>query len=473
MGISGYSAADGQCSDGQLVRVARSGPLPMAFGQERMWFSSLAGESGAQYNMSLAYRVSGPLDVQALRHSLTSVVQRHESLRTELRMHEGTPVQIVRPDARLSVVVRGASAARTPQERERLAADAAASEARRPFDFDRECLFRVVVLRFDDDDHLLILTLHHAIADGWSMDLVLRDLAVCYEAQCSGRAADLPALAIQYADYSVWQRQRLQGSCLASLVAFWRQQLAGAPACIDLPRDFARPAVQSHRGRWQRFRLSAPLTLSLKALARKERASLFTVLLAAFFGLLHRYARQDDVVVGIPVAGRSRTELEHVVGFFINTLPIRVDLSGQPTLRNLVERTRNAVLDAQTHEELPLAEIVQAIKPERTPAHHPVFQVMFGLAEDSLSEKTFANIRLRRQAAACQTSKFDLCVGMIDSADGLRGMFEYSTDLFAPDTILELTENFRRLLEAVVSNLDSPVGSLPLTGAGAQRERKA
>ncbi|HZI04421.1 MAG TPA: condensation domain-containing protein, partial [Archangium sp.] len=334
----------------------------------------------------------------------------------------------------------------------------------RPFDLAGGPLLRATLLRLGEHEHVLLLTMHHIVSDGWSMNVLVEDVAALYQAQVSGRASPLPPLPVQYADYAVWQRRWLQGETLDKQLAWWRQQLEGAPHALELPTDRPRPAVQSLHGASWFVHLPRELSEAIQALAQREGVTPFMVLLAAFEVVLHRYSGQDDISVGTPIAGRSRPELERLIGFFANTLVLRTRFDGHTPFRELLTRVRETALGAYAHQDVPLEKLVEELQPQRDLSRSPLFQVMFTFQNTRLPDAARAGLELGLMEVDNRTSKFDLELVLTDSAEGFRGRFEYSTDLFDERTVARLSEHLRSVLESAVSRPEQPVGDIPLLG---------
>jgi len=441
--------------------VGRDRELPLSFGQERLWFLDQLVPGHAFYNMPAAVRAKGLLDVAVLERSVNEVVRRHEALRTTFATTEGRPFQVVAQALRVELPVidlGGLADAQRETEIRRLAG----VEAGRPFDLGQGPLVRVMLLRLDDQDHVLLLTLHHIVADGWSMGVCVRELAVLYTAFMAGAPSPLPELPIQYADFAHWQRQWFQGGVLEQQLSYWRTQLAELPV-LHVPTDRPRPAVQTFRGATEAFTLPGPLSESLVALSRREEVTPFMTLLAAFQTLLARYSGQDDVVVGSPIANRNRAETEGLIGFFVNSLVLRTDLSGAPSFRELLRRVREVCLGAYAHQDLPFEKLVQELHPSRDLGREPLFQVVFGLENTPVETiHVPGGLVLSALPADTQTAKYDLTLFMGQRADGLAGLIEYNTDLFGPDTIRRMLDHFRTLLEGIVADPDAPLPDVPL-----------
>jgi amino acid adenylation domain-containing protein len=439
----------------------RSQSFPLSFTQQRLWFlDRLAPGSGA-YNIPAAIRLTGELDSQALERALNEVVQRHESLRTFFSDSSGTPRQVIASSLSVSLPLTDLSHL-PPDQRLAQAASLADSEARLPFDLSSAPLLRASLLRLSATEHQLLLTLHHVVADGWSIRVLIRELSSLYESFRSGAASSLPELPIQYADYAVWQRQWLAGAELERQLAYWRARLSGAPPVLELPADRPRPAVQSFRGARLPLTLSPSVAASVRELARSCGATSFMVLLAAFKALLSRYAGQDDIVVGTPVANRNRAEVEGLIGYFANTLVLRTDLSGRPTFRELLGRVKETSLGALAHQDLPFEKLVEELRPERSMSYNPVFQVLFALQSTTVSFLSIQQLRMEFMNVNMGTTRFDLSLELRED-DGFGGSFEYSTDLFDAGTIERMARHYQVLLEAAVKDPDRLVSNLPLS----------
>jgi amino acid adenylation domain-containing protein len=446
-----------------------AGPAPLSFAQQRLWFIDQLAPGSPLYNNAVALRAEGPLDSAVLALCFGEIVRRHEVLRTVFIARDGTPVQVARPAA--PFVIPLVDLSRLPESRrERRALALIAEETGRPFDLAHGPLLRVVLLRLAGEDHAIALTMHHIVSDGWSMGILVRELTALYPAFAAGQPPPLPELSVQYADFAAWQRSWLQGEIEEREIAFWREQLAGLPSRLELPTDRPRAAVQSFRGAWRTAILPAGLTRQLEALAWREGATLFMVLLAAFQALLSRYSGQQDLAVGSPVAGRNRSEIEDLIGFFINMLVLRGDLSGAPAFRELLGRTRDTALAAYLHQDVPFEKLVEELEPERSLAHAPLFQVMFVLQNAPVGDLEIRNLLLRPVSAPASTAKLDLTVVLEEHDGGLNGTLEYATDLFDPVTIDRLFERYGRLLTGALADLEQPIQDLALLSAAERHQ---
>jgi aspartate racemase len=452
-----------------IPRAPREGVLPLSFAQERLWFFDQLEPGIPAYHIPMALRLTGALDVSALERSLSEIVRRHEPLRTAFPVLKGKPVQDIAPavEARLPVVDLGSVPL---DDREAHARRLTSEEARRPFDLARGPLVRATLFLLEEEVHILLLTMHHIVSDAWSMGIFFRELVALYGAYSAGKPSPLRDLPIQYADFAVWQREWLQGEVLDAHLSYWKEQLAGAPALLELPTDRPRPPEQGFGGAWESAQLPEWLSESLRALSRQEGATLFMTLLAAFQVLLSRYSRQDDIVVGTPIANRNRFEIEDLIGFFVNTLVLRSDLSGNPTFRELLRRVREVCLEAYEHQDLPFERLVQELRPERNLSYSPVFQVMFAVQNAPRRRLELPNLRVTWVGVEGGTAKFDLALSVVEGKQGLGAAFEYKRDLFDRATIGRMLGHYRTLLEGIVEDPDRRISLLPLLTEEERRE---
>ncbi|MFL6332077.1 MAG: amino acid adenylation domain-containing protein, partial [Pyrinomonadaceae bacterium] len=443
-----------------LLPAARDGELPLSFAQQRLWFLDQLEPNSPVYNLAVVLRVTGTLDVAALGRSLDEVVRRHEVLRTTFKVVGSSPVQEIRAELRvgLPLLKLGGSA----EEREAEALRLAQEEGQRPFDLAAGPLLRAQLLRVDDAEHVLLFTMHHIISDGWSMGVLIKEVTALYAAFSRGEQPSLPELPVQYADYAVWQRGWLRGEVLEAQLSYWRRQLEGAPSSLELPTDRPRPAAQSYRGSTATLALSKELSESLKSLSRREGVTLFMTLLAAFDLLLSRYTGQEDIVVGSDIANRNRGETEGLLGFFINQLVLRTDLSGDPTFRELLARVRQVSLDAYAHQDVPFEKLVEALQPERHLSRSPLFQTKLLLQNTPRAELRLPGLALRPLSVESKTSRIDLTLSMQEMGEQLTGLLEYSTELFDAATVERMLGHYVNLLEAAVAGPGQRVSELPV-----------
>ncbi|HZF08187.1 MAG TPA: amino acid adenylation domain-containing protein [Thermoanaerobaculia bacterium] len=447
-----------------LVPLPRSGPVPLSFAQERLWFIEQLRPGSPLYNLPMALDLGGPLDVRALAESLAALTARHEALRTTFGVDArdgGRPVQVVQPPSAPDLSVVDLEALPEPARRATLTA-LAAVEGERPFDLARGPLVRAVLLRAAADRHVALFTAHHAVTDGWSMGILAREMGELYTAQVTGRPAVLPALPVQYADFAAWQRGWLSGEVMAAEVAWWRQRLAGAPAVLDLPLDRPRPAVDRFRGERRGIGLRPDLAEGLERLALRSGATRFIALLALFEALLARATGQLDLPVGTPVAGRNRAEIEPLIGMFVNTLVLRGDLSGDPGFAELLLRVRENALDAFAHQELPFEKLVEELAPARRLEQTPLFQVMFVLDEWAVATPDFPGLKVDSFALESRVAKFDLTMAAGRGPAGWSVVLDYNTDLFRRDTILRMLGHFEALLAGALADPGLPLSRLAL-----------
>ena len=457
---------EGAIKEGQYLhvpameRVSREQPLPLSYAQQRLWFLDQLEPHSSAYNIPGALHLTGRLNIVALEQSLNEVVRRHEALRTTFTLFDEQPVQVITDAQPLKLEIedlRGLA----ELEREDFASRLATEEARRPFDLQRGPLLRARLLRLDEEEHVLLCTMHHISSDGWSLAIFVREVAALYEAYCRGASSPLPELLIQYADYAVWQREWLQGEVLEEQLAYWREQLTDA-AALELPTDRPRPAVLTSHGTMRSFALGKEVTEALKALSQTENVTLFMTLLAAWQILLSHYSGQEDVVVGTPIANRTHAQTEELIGFFVNTLVLRTDLSGEPTFRELLGRVREVCMGAYAHQEVPFERVVEELQPTRDMSRTPLFQVMFALQNVPQGELVLPGLELKVAGSQSETVKFDLSLALTDGEQGLSGSLEFNTDLFDAATIERLANHFQNLLEGIIANPDQQISTLPL-----------
>lgn len=446
----------------ELIAQPRVGTLPLSHTQERLWFLEQLGLSGAAYNMSAVIRAQGDLNIEALERSFAELIRRHESLRTRFEVIDGKPVQVIDQPGNYRLHVSDLSA---------MAHDARAAEIKRladeeigrPFDLRHGPVMRASVLRLDYSDHLFVVAMHHIVSDGWSLSVLIRELGALYENFVQGRDVSLPPLPVQYADYAIWQREWLRGEELERQLRFWKKHLSGAPAILELPLDRARPAVASFRGATVSFTVPSALTRSLTKLSRSEDTTLFMLMLAAFKVLLWRWSGQTDIVVALPIAGRVHRLTEGLIGFFVNTLALRTEVSAASTFSALLADVKRSALDAYAHQDLPFERLVQELQSNRGLASQPVVQVAFQLTNFPKETLTPTGLRLTTvPVAEHTTSKFDLALHISEAEDGLHSMFEYATDLFHRETIERLSEQFQVLLGEITTDPRCCVAQLPL-----------
>jgi amino acid adenylation domain-containing protein len=461
--LGALAAAVGQAAQSELPAIAlasRDDPLPLSFAQQRLWFlSQMEGVSQA-YHIPLGLRMQGALDGVALQRALERIVARHEALRTTFVLEHGQPVQRIAPaDIGFALQERDL---RNAQDGEAVLAAIAAGEAGAPFDLAAGPLVRGQLIRTTDDEHVLLVTMHHIVSDGWSQGILVNEFSALYNAYREGRDDPLPPLSIQYADYAAWQRRWIDGEVLQAQGAYWQQTLAGAPALLELPTDHARGAVQSLDGATVPVQFDAALTQGLKDLGRRHGTTLFMTLLAGWAGVLARLSAQDDIVIGTPVAGRTRAEVEPLMGLFLNTLALRIDLSQDPSAAELLQQVKTRALAAQQHQDLPFEQVVDLVKPERSLAHSPLFQVMFAWQNNDAGRLELPGMACMPYGVQTTSAKFDLTLNLGEEGDAIAGVLEYASALFERATVERMLGYLQRVLAAMVENDSLQVARLPL-----------
>ncbi|HEJ9797735.1 TPA: pyoverdine non-ribosomal peptide synthetase PvdD, partial [Pseudomonas aeruginosa] len=443
----------------------RQQPLALSFAQERQWFLWQLEPESAAYHIPSALRLRGRLDVDALQRSFDSLVARHETLRTRFRLEGGRSYQQVQPAVSVSIE-------REPFGEEGLIERIQAIVVQ-PFDLERGPLLRVNLLQLAEDDHVLVLVQHHIVSDGWSMQVMVEELVQLYAGYSQGLDVVLPALPIQYADYALWQRSWMEAGEKERQLAYWTGLLGGEQPVLELPFDRPRPARQSHRGAQLGFELPRELVEAVRALAQREGASSFMLLLASFQALLYRYSGQADIRVGVPIANRNRVETERLIGFFVNTQVLKADLDGRMGFDELLAQARQRALEAQAHQDLPFEQLVEALQPERNASHNPLFQVLFNHQSEIRSvtpEVQLEDLRLEGLAWDGQTAQFDLTLDIQEDENGIWASFDYATDLFDASTVERLAGHWRNLLRGIVANPRQRLGELPLLDAPERRQ---
>jgi len=451
--------------------AGRERPLPLSYAQQRLWFIDQLEPGSPFYNIPSAVRLRGSLDIAALEQSLNEIVRRHETLRSSFASIDGQPMQVIAPVRRLKVELADLEhvpVAERQAEGHRLAVE----ETLRPFDLANDALLRASLVRLSEQEHIVLLTMHHIVSDGWSMGLLIKEVAACYEAFSTGKPALLPPLPIQYGDFAVWQREWLQGENFDQLLSYWRKQLDGLPM-LRLPTDHERAAVRSLRGAYQVSEPPAELSAALNAFSQRESVTIFMTLLAAFNTLLYRYTGQLDIVVGTDVANRNRVETEGLIGIFVNHLVLRTDLSGQPTFLELLRRVRDMSLGSFAHQDMPFDMLVKALKPKRDLSHTPLFQILFVVQNAPMPSLELSDLSLSMIEADNGTTKFDLALFVTEAPEGLRMIWKYSPDLFEYDTIDRMSRNFQTLLGHIVANPDSSLEILIEQLNDSERQQQA
>jgi hypothetical protein len=455
-----------------LVRAERGerngARWPLSFAQQRLWFLDQLMPNNPIYNSPRAVRVQGLLDLGALERAVNEIVRRHEVLRTRFEVEAGEPVQVIDAWQPRKLEITDLTSL-PPEEREAEADRIAKKESETGFDLKRGPLLRVKILKLEEDQQVVLFTIHHIVSDGWSMGVLTGELRALYQAYSAGEESPLEELPIQYADFAVWQRAWLQGEVLEQQIQYWREQLKGLEP-LNLPADHPRPAAPTYRGRAVPISISGAVASGLVGLSQQEGVTLFMTLLAAIKVLLSRYSGQEDVAVGTNIANRNRAELEGLIGFFVNNLVLRTDLSGGPTFRELLNRVRNVTLKAYAHQDLPFEKIVEELHPQRDLSEMPLFQVAFVLQNTPGEALEGQDLRFSQLAVDSEWSKFDLTFLMVETGGGLAGSIEYNVDLFEAAAIHRMRDHFQTLLSAVVAEPDNLITNYRLVSQSLNNE---
>ncbi|WP_420793891.1 condensation domain-containing protein, partial [Pseudomonas fontis] len=442
-------------------------PLLLSYAQERQWFLWQLDPHSAAYHIPTALHLRGALDIAALQRSFQAVVARHESLRTVFVDSGERTLQQVLPEVTPQLTRHQIAAGVSVDQREAWIRAFVAERSAALFDLQHGPLMRIDLLTLADDEHVLLVTLHHIVTDGASMQVMVEELVQCYGAFSQGDECELPALPVQYPDYALWQRQWMENGERERQLAYWTAQLAGEQSVLALPTDHPRPAEQSFRGARHALALPPALSQALKSLAQREGVTPFMLLLASYQVLLHRYSGQDDVRVGVPIANRNRAETERLIGFFVNTQILKATFSEALTFRAMLQQVKHTALQAQAHQDLPFEQLVEALQPERSLSHSPLFQVLFNHQNAGRAVATGAASALRVEPLSWekQTAQFDLTLDTFEAVEGLSAAFTYATDLFDAATIARMGEHWLNLLEGIVAAPDTRVADLPMLNA--------
>ncbi|MEP6515217.1 amino acid adenylation domain-containing protein [Microcoleus vaginatus] len=469
--ISQISSSEQKLEAPPIDRAPRGPELPLSFAQQRLWFLDRLQPGDPAYNIPAAVRLKGAIDVTALERSFQAVINRHEALRTTFGEVEGRPIQLIIPEPTFALSVIDLQ--HFPQsQREAEAMRLAAEEAQQPFDLANWPLMRVTLLQLDDTEFILLLTIHHIVADGWSLGVLVREMATLYEAFCTGKPSPLPELSIQYADYAVWQRNWLSGEVLEEKLAYWKQHLGNPLPVLQLPAKQPRAAVSTYRAALQPFQLSPNLSAALNKLSRQQNVTLFMTLLAALETLLYRSTNQDDMVVGTDLANRTQLETEALIGFFVNILLLRGDLSGNPTFIELVDRVREVTLKAYAHQDLPFDKLVEELRPDRSLNQTPLFQVLFVMQNMPMPALELGGLTLTPLEQDSGTAKFDLVLFVGETEQGIAGTWKYNTDLFEAAAIEQMSSRFETLLNSIVAEPETRLNNLEIL-TEAEKEQQA
>ncbi len=452
-----------------IKRISRDTELPLSFAQARLWFLAQLEPNSPFYNIPSAFRLQGRLNLAALEQSLSEILRRHEVLRTTFSTVEGRPVPIILPATRLSLPI--IDLCKVPESQQQtVVRQLMMTEAKQPFDLSTGPLLRVKLLWISEQEYVALFTMHHVVADGWSIGVLVREMTALYQAFCNGQPSPLSEFPIQYVDFAAWQRQSAIKEVFKAQLAYWRQHLAGVSTLLQLPTDHQRPTVATFRGDTYSFKLSQELSFGLKTLSFQKESTLFMLLLAAFKTLLYRYTGNTDIVVGTPIANRHQTEIEGLIGFFVNTLVLRTDLSDNPCFDELLERVREVALQAYTHQDLPFEQLVEEIQPQRSTSYTPLFQVMFVLQNAPMPPIELSGLTVSSLASNIGSAKFDLTLSMQETTEELLGTVEYNSDLFDKGTICRMVGHLQELLTAIVANPKQHLNELPLLTEAEQHQ---
>jgi amino acid adenylation domain-containing protein/FkbM family methyltransferase len=444
-----------------MTAAPRNGPLPLSFAQQRLWFLDQLHPDALTYNGVTAIRLMGPLKVAAFKRAVNHIVERHEVLRTVFPFVSGEPIQVIRPNADVLTQVVDLSVF-SEEQREHEICRSVDAETHKPFSLSQGPLLSTRLLRISEEEHVFLFSMHHIVTDGWSMEILTRELTILYEAFSEGRSSPLSPLLVQYADFACWQRQWLQGEPLESQLSYWRKQLGGASHELTLPFDRNRPSSPTLQGGVHTFTLPTDISQKLRTLSRRLHTTLFMTLLAAWNILLSRYSGQEDVTVGTPIAGRNRLEIENLIGFFLNMLVLRTDLSGNPTFVELLARVRERVLGAYAHQDMPFEKLVAELQPERVLNQTPFFRVLFTWHNEPISDLKLAGLTWIPLQTQNITAKFDLTLAVFEREGPISAAFEYSTDLFNEETIVRMTRHFQNIVAAVTTDSEQHLSEIPL-----------
>jgi amino acid adenylation domain-containing protein len=448
--------------------VERSGGLPLSFAQQRLWYLDQFDPQGVSYNLTTSVEIEGELSVEGLQDCFNEIISRHESLRTTFSMQDNQPVQIIHCRMPLSLALVDLTSLGEAQLRREVPC-LSQQEAQQRFDLTSGPLIRAKLMALRRQRHVLLLSMHHIVSDGWSVRVLLNEMAQAYETKGQGLPLMLEELPIQYADYAVWQRKWLEGEVIEEQLSYWKETLKGAPSLLELPTDRIRPAVASRRGGCEEVSISRPLKQGLEEISRREGATLFIVMMAGYKALLYRYTGEPDIAVGTPIANRNRAEIAGLIGFFVNTLVMRTKIEAEMTFRDLVKREKEVALGAYAHQDLPFEKLVQELRPERNLSYTPLFQVNFTLRSSNAEELKLGGVNLNAMPVSNGMSNFDLILELIETEEDLKGVMEYSTDLFDSATILRMLENFKSLLQGVVAEPGVALLDIPMTSDSRQR----
>ncbi|MBE9054229.1 non-ribosomal peptide synthetase, partial [Nostocales cyanobacterium LEGE 11386] len=455
----------------KIELVERSHQLPLSFAQQRLWFLDQLHSDSSIYNIPTAVNLSGSLNIAALKQSFNEIVQRHEALRTSFKTVDGQPIQVITPTLNLSIPIIDLSEC-SLLEQEKEIRRLAKQEVEQPFDLTQCPLLRVTLVQLHAQEYIVLLTMHHIVSDAWSMGILVEELAALYPAFCTGKPLPLAELPIQYADFAVWQRQWLQKDVLQTQLDYWKQQLGSTSPQLAWPKSSLRADVTSNQGAKQSFAFSQEISEAIHLLSREKGVTLFMTLLAAFQVLLHCFTGTQDIRVGSPIANRNRVEIEKLIGFFVNTLVLRIDLSGNPSFSELLVRSRRVTLEAYAHQDLPFEKLVEELQPQRNLNHNPLYQAWFVLQNTPMPKLELPDLTLTSFEVENNTVRHDLLLEIWQSPEGLKGTFEYKTDLFDQASIYRLIRYFEIIVRRVLSQPDTTLNELATMLAQIDREQQ-
>ncbi len=454
-----------------IETIIRGKQVQLSFAQQRLWFLDQLEPNNPFYNLPSAVRLSGELNKEALEQSFTEIIRRHESLRTTFATVDGQPVQVISEPRPVIIPVEDLTEL-DEEDRQAQARSLVTQLARTPFDLSQGPLIRINLVRLAELDHVLMVVMHHIISDGWSIGVLIRELTALYEAYCAGEPSPLPELGLQYADYAMWQREYLQGSVLEQELGYWRKQLEGAPSVLELPTDRPRPPVQTFRGSVQSIVLSEELTRGVREMSQREGMTLFMGLMGGFQALMMRYSGQEEIVVGTPIAGRSRVETEELIGFFVNTLVMRTEVRGRESVGELMRRVKEVAIGGYAHQEVPFERLVEEMKPERSLSYSPIFQVMFVLQNTPKEGAELPGLKMSAMSGEGGnggTARFDMTLSIRERGEELLAALEYNTDLFDATTMERMLGHYEKLLEGIVKDGEQAVSTIEILS---EAERK-
>ncbi|HEX5699036.1 MAG TPA: condensation domain-containing protein, partial [Rubrobacter sp.] len=453
-----------------ILPAGRDSRLPLSFAQQRLWFLDQLVPGSPFYNVPAAIRLRGELDIEALRRTVSEVVRRHEVLRTRFEVVGSEPVQVIEEAVDVELPVIDLSEL-SEGEREEEARRVASEEGRKPFELSKGPMLRVRVLRLGEREHVVTLTMHHIVSDGWSMGVLVKEVGQLYGRYAGGEEVELAEIGLQYADYAVWQREVMSVEVMEEEERYWREQLGGELPVMELGRRGRERKGRGQRGGRKAEVIGKELSEGVKRLSRGEGVTLFMMLVGAFKVLLHKYTSLDDIIVGTPIAGRDRKEVEGLIGFFVNTLALRTSLKGNPTYRELLGRVREVALGAYAHQNLPFEKLIEILKPERQLSRTPVFQVVFALQNAPSHRLELPGLTLSEMALDDKTSHFDLTLLAMDTEEGLMVSMEYDADLFEAPAISRMLKHYQTLLTSIVANPDARLDELEITSEAEKTEQ--